>query len=247
VGMQRDPFVVMDPLGDFLVTWQDESGTDGDGFGVFARAFNADGTPKGPQFQISQTSAGDQSDPHAAVDYVGNYLVSWQDDDGADIDAMARRFASDGTPQSDEFGLHESKPFDQVEPKVVMTQSGERIAASWFDTVSDSYARVFELPLIAPDSSLTIGQTTLLNLDFPGTEGQTYVLPMSFTKSNIVAVPVKRKLGLFPADLFCRWPRRTVRCTTGWRARWGWTGRRPRPFTCPTIRARWASRCTSWG
>ncbi|HYB98592.1 MAG TPA: hypothetical protein VEC57_05595 [Candidatus Limnocylindrales bacterium] len=70
-------------------------GRDGDSFGVFARAYDANGVPLGQEFQINTIAAGDQ---HASdVSYVGSgeFIASWWTYGSLDI--RARRFALGGT------------------------------------------------------------------------------------------------------------------------------------------------------
>ena len=75
--------VAMDVNGDFIVTWSSygqEDGGIGDGFGVFARRFDAYGYPLAPEFQVNTTTAGDQQFASAAMSGEGEFVVVWQSD-----------------------------------------------------------------------------------------------------------------------------------------------------------------------
>jgi hypothetical protein len=65
--------------GTMLVTWHACQTTgDGQGCGVFARAFRSDGTPLGEEFVVPTTTVGDQSDP--SVTALGDaFAVVWKD------------------------------------------------------------------------------------------------------------------------------------------------------------------------
>ena len=74
--LEDAPSIAMAPNGDFVVVWQ-ANGPDGDNFGIFARVFDGDGTPKGGEFQVNQVIAGSQGRPSAAMDALGNIAISW--------------------------------------------------------------------------------------------------------------------------------------------------------------------------
>ena len=189
-GMQRDPIVAMNASGGFVVVFQDESGNDGDGWGIFARRFDAGGNPLGAQFVVPNSNAGNQVDPHVSMDYVGNFIVSWEDAGGLDSDIKARRFDWNGNALGNEFVVHApGKPGRQSYQKFAVSQSGQRFVSVWFDDNSDAYARLFELEMISADTPLARGTTTTFDLDLPGSGGDTYV--MLFSLSTAPGIPVK--------------------------------------------------------
>lgn len=177
-GMQRDPSVAMSGLGDFVVVWQDESGLDGDGFGLFARLFDANGTPRGDQFQITQTTAGNQQDPQVTMDYSGNFAVTWECNSGGDYDIIVRMFDRNGYPLCDEIVAHENTIGDQRMGKSCLVQSGERLMTVWHDANGDgaAYARIFTMPSISVGGGSAIGQSVTFDLEFPGMGGRNFVL-----------------------------------------------------------------------
>src|SRR5699024_6024784 len=67
-GDQADSAVAMDAAGDFVVSWTDLSGADGDGWGVFARRYHAGGTAYGTAFRVNTTTTDHQGDPAVAMD-----------------------------------------------------------------------------------------------------------------------------------------------------------------------------------
>ena len=66
--------------GTMLVTWHAcEQTGDGQGCGVYARAFKSDGSPVGPEFIVPTTLVGDQTNPSVAA--LGDaFAVTWKDD-----------------------------------------------------------------------------------------------------------------------------------------------------------------------
>jgi hypothetical protein len=91
-GRQKYPAVATDDGGDFVVAWQSQQ--DGDFYGVFARAFDADGMPLAAEFQANSYTPGFQIRP--AVDRSGNrFVVTWisyPDQDGSANGVFAQRF-----------------------------------------------------------------------------------------------------------------------------------------------------------
>ena len=68
--------VAIDAHGDFAVTWSGKNPSTGD-WDVFARVFQADGTP-GEEFQVNAESAGDQMYSRIAMDDSGAFAIVWQ-------------------------------------------------------------------------------------------------------------------------------------------------------------------------
>src|SRR5215207_1789663 len=91
--------VAADADGDFVVTWS-SSGQDGSGWGVYARRYAADGTPRGAEFLVNQVTANNQWYPNVATDAVGNFVVVWASDlqDGGGSGVFARRYTAAGAP-----------------------------------------------------------------------------------------------------------------------------------------------------
>jgi hypothetical protein len=96
-GNQYAPDVAMDAAGDFVVAWVSAPAggwwatpvpQDGDGAGVFARAFAySPATGLGPasgEFQVNQTYLNDQTLPAIAMSDSGTMTVAWQSYDPTD-------------------------------------------------------------------------------------------------------------------------------------------------------------------
>ncbi|MGB5636682.1 MAG: hypothetical protein WBM86_28425 [Waterburya sp.] len=100
--------VAVDDDGNFAIVWSTSRPQAGGGSGVFARRYNADGTPNGSQFQVNTFSPGVVVDgngdliitaPSAAQDGDGNFISTWSraaGQDPGDIDIFAQRYSVEG-------------------------------------------------------------------------------------------------------------------------------------------------------
>ncbi len=202
-GMQRDPDIAMDAAGNFVIVWQDESATDGSGWGVFGRRYDKNGVAQGPQFQLSASGAGDQRDPSIAMDYIGNFVCTWADNSSGDYDVKIRRFDRFATPLTGDITVNSIAGGDQEYAKSAMTQSGQRIATIWIDhNFDDDYLALFELKILEADPPLQLGVTSTLSLELPGQAGKPYVLLGALSTSPSIPVGIDRVFRLAPDSLF---------------------------------------------
>lgn len=77
---QLAPAVAADGRGGVIVAWhsQGSSGTDTSGDSIQARRYDADGSPRGGEFQIDSYTTNNQRFAAVAVDGLGNYVVAWE-------------------------------------------------------------------------------------------------------------------------------------------------------------------------
>jgi hypothetical protein len=96
---QTYPAVAMDDDGDFVTVWQSgdfygDNDQDGDNYGVYAQRYNSAGERVGSELQVNSFTTGGQSNPVAAMDNNGDFVLSWQSF-GQDYDGYgvyARRY-----------------------------------------------------------------------------------------------------------------------------------------------------------
>jgi len=83
--------------GGFVVTWQSH-GQDGDGFGIYAQRYDANGDIQGGEFRVNTMSAGHQSNSSVAALADGGFVVSWDSygQDGSGYGVYAKRYDADG-------------------------------------------------------------------------------------------------------------------------------------------------------
>jgi len=89
--------------GRLAAVWESE-GQDGDGDGIFARTFAADGTPEGIEFQANEHFSSFQSRPDVAALAGGGFAIAWTSygQDGDRNGVYTRAFNADGTPAGSE-------------------------------------------------------------------------------------------------------------------------------------------------
>jgi hypothetical protein len=137
-GQQALPAVASDPLGNFVVTWQDGyygAGHDGSGPGIFARRFDNSGTPLGPDFQVNTYTTGQQLFPSVSSDALGNFVVVWQSgnygigQDGSGGGIFGQRFDNAGIPIGGEFQVNSYTTGTQSTPSVAADADGNFVVA----------------------------------------------------------------------------------------------------------------------
>ena len=74
--------IAMADDGSFVAVWQSGGNLDGNGEGIFAQRFDANGVTLGDEFLVNTTTTGNQTAPAIAMSgATGDFVVVWQDDD----------------------------------------------------------------------------------------------------------------------------------------------------------------------
>ncbi len=123
--------VAVNDQGDAVLVWSSRE-QDGDGWGVFARRVVANGALLGSEFQINQTTVGDQWRPSVAMDAQGNFVVVWQqgEDFGDGGRVFGRRYNSAGQAVTPEFRLSDATLGNESAPVVGSDRHGN-FAVAW--------------------------------------------------------------------------------------------------------------------
>jgi hypothetical protein len=127
---QEAAAVASDADGNFVVVWQSFGG-DGNGFGIIARRFDANGAPLSSDFVVNETTTGNQLRPRVAATPSGAFVVVWQDDAGGDGElegVFGRRFDAAGNPVSSEFPINVYTTGNQAAPAVAIDATGAFVA-----------------------------------------------------------------------------------------------------------------------
>lgn len=90
-GDQDNSAVAMDAAGNFVIVW--EGNGPGDGSGIFAQRFDANGSKVGSEILVNNTTSGTQSEPAVAVNASGQFAVTW----AYDGEIYVRHFDATGT------------------------------------------------------------------------------------------------------------------------------------------------------
>lgn len=147
--------------GGFVVVWESgglASVTDRDGREVYARLFDPDGTPRGPEFVVNTITLGNQLNPAVAVLSDDRFVVAW--DDGSRLEAetlgsiaRAQVFDAEGNRIGGEFLLAEpGSPQIGAGPQLAALDDG-RFAAIWREpggTAAKTWLQVFDADRMVP-------------------------------------------------------------------------------------------------
>jgi hypothetical protein len=136
---QVNSSIAMNASGEFVVTWESEN-QDTDSYGIYARRFKADGTPKEAAFKVNTTTANTQQNASVAIATDGSFVVVWesvlQDGEGGGI--VAQRYDSTGVAVGAEILVNTVTDGEQRQPSVAMDATTGKFVVSW--TSSDGAA-----------------------------------------------------------------------------------------------------------
>jgi hypothetical protein len=128
------PHIATDPVGNFVLVWENDGGLNGDS-DVFGQRYSSDGAKAGKQFQVNSYTVYNQIGPAIAMDAAGDFVVTWSSkhQDGNGFGIFAQRYAADGSPRGSEFQVNVTTLGDQVHPAIAMDAAGDFVVA-WLDT-----------------------------------------------------------------------------------------------------------------
>jgi Ca2+-binding RTX toxin-like protein len=154
-GNQANPQVLGLAGGEFVVVWEDASGTGGDASGtaIKGQRFTANGEKLGIEFLVNTTTAGNQAGAALAQDGTG-LVVAWVDASGANSDVRFQRFDANGVRIGGETTAGASTAGNQA--KVEATAIGNGFALAWTDD-ADANATVDAIRVQAYTSGSATG------------------------------------------------------------------------------------------
>lgn len=124
--------------GGFLVVWESQA-QDGDGAGVFARRFGADGSPLGTEVQVNAYTTGDQARPVVCRTSDDGFIVVW-DGNGSDPDGFGvfgHRLSPAGSPLDADFQINTFTTGSQSNAAVACA-TGDGFVVAWESAYQDS-------------------------------------------------------------------------------------------------------------
>lgn len=136
------PNVAMEADGEYVITWTSSGGQDGDGDGIYARRFAANGNPLTGEMRVNTTTSNHQSYSTIAMDSQGNYVISWQStgQDGSGTGIFAQRYSDTNTPIGIEYRVNTHTTNNQLYPVASMDSSGDFLITWWsLDQDGDDY------------------------------------------------------------------------------------------------------------
>jgi ELWxxDGT repeat protein len=151
--------------GNFVIVWEDRSGSVSDPFGSSIRGQVIDGAaqPVGSAFQVNVTTAGDQTAPSVAALPDGRFVVAFADTSGGDSEIRAEILNADGTQAGEDFVINTTVAGDQTAPKVATLTDG-RFVVTWDDnsqTGADTSGHAVRAQIIDPrQDGVTVNGTS---------------------------------------------------------------------------------------
>ncbi len=147
---QDKPAISMNRNGDLLITWASHTGFTNI-YDIKARLFK-DRLPIAQEFTVNSTLAATQTNPDAAYDADGNFVVVWDswNQDGSDKGVYGRVISNSGTLTGNEFSVNITTAYSQAKPSVQFFPDGRFIVVweSWKQDESSPagygvYGRIF--------------------------------------------------------------------------------------------------------
>lgn len=134
---QERPQLAVDANGDFVVVWHADgpTGDDTSLASIQGRRFDSLGVPLGTQFVANTYTTGNQIAPDISMQSAGDFVVVWNSDQAGNGDSSERsiqgqRFASDGTPQGNQFLINTYTTGIQWGP-TVHHDAGDGFVVTW--------------------------------------------------------------------------------------------------------------------
>jgi hypothetical protein len=125
--------------GRFVVAWNSYELGGGIESLVFARRFDAAGSPVGAAFQVNASTLQEQYLRGLAVTPDGRFVVVWNQEDGDTFGVYGRRFDAAGQAQGSAFRVHATTTGSQTEGSVAVNERGD-FTVVWKDYGRDGGA-----------------------------------------------------------------------------------------------------------
>lgn len=152
---QRFPAATGLLSGGFVVAWQSP---DGDGDGIFAQRFDANGTPVGTETRINDAIATTQSAPAIGSLQDGGYVVTWTGADASGSGIWQRRVSADGMPVGSDALANTTTANTQTDSAVAgLADGGHVVVWESFSTARNSYGIYFQRYAV---SGIAVGAET---------------------------------------------------------------------------------------
>lgn len=182
---QAYPAIDIAPDASFVITWQ-SFGQDGDGFGVYAQRFGADGTALGSETKINTTNSKHQIEPDIAIRSTGDYMITWSSygQDGDNYGIYMQQFTADGTALYSETQLNSQTANGQRYSAVAANEAGYAIiwtTESTDGTLTDIKTQWFT------DFGWYIGSETFANTTTANRQENAVITFSPSNQRNIVA------------------------------------------------------------
>jgi RHS repeat-associated protein len=187
---QRAPRIDSFSDGRFVVTWEGLSQKGDPGWGVYARLFNADGSPAGNEFRVNEITTGTQRAPSVAVQSDGTFAIAWEGRGTVtkalkeEYEIFVRKFSSTGAPLTSHRRVNNATKGLQENP-VITAAPGGGFALTWNGNGTGDAAGVYLRRLDA--NTAPLGTEVLVNKSFTKGDQRQAVLDFAPDGRLIVA------------------------------------------------------------
>lgn len=175
-GDQRDSRLAMLPDGGFLVAWSTPF-ADGEGLGIVARRYDADGRALDAEFRVNDSPAGDQVHPALTTLASGGFVVSWVSaaEQPELRGVFAQAFDADGKALGKEIRVDEIGGAEPSAPALAALADGGFLVA-WTATEEDGKSLgIFALRF--DEAGVAHGKPFLVNAATEGDQAAPSVAP----------------------------------------------------------------------
>lgn len=141
-GDQLDAAAAMDASGRFVVVWSSQVAGSRH---LFGRRFDTAGSPVAAEFQVNNTTVGDQWDPNVRMSSAGEFLVVWDGAGPGDSDSgvFGRLYDSSGSPVGNEFRVNSATVGGQFAPELAIDSAGSFVVVWMSEDQDGSGSGVF--------------------------------------------------------------------------------------------------------
>lgn len=128
---QYSPAITALNDGGFVVCWA-SLGQDGEGYGIYAQRYDANGLPQGSEFLVNTYTAKTQQTPAITALNDGGFVVNWASEgqDGSALGIYAQRFDVNGSSVGSEFQVNTNTDGNQATPSIIARKDGG-IVITW--------------------------------------------------------------------------------------------------------------------
>ncbi len=145
--------------GGFVVTWTDQGGADGSGYGIFFKLYNNSGTEIIGETQVNELNNSTQWQSEVAALDDGGFVITFTDgqstSDGSATSVWAQQYDKYGSEIQDNFLVNITTSGTQQNTAVAGLGNGD-FAIAWEDQTSEVFARLYsnsaEIPSAPPGS-----------------------------------------------------------------------------------------------
>ncbi len=137
-GQQYKPKIVATPNGNFVVVWEDDQNKN-NVYQILAAGFYKNGTRRFNDITINQVARGQQRNPEVAIDNIGRFVVTWEDDKDGNgrYQILMAGFKASGQKHLNDRTVNRNAKGQQLKPGITLSNTGQAIMV-WQDDLDDN-------------------------------------------------------------------------------------------------------------